>query len=106
MCVLPREDNYMHRFLILSVLALGTTLLGAAVARADDRNHNERRYYDRDRRDYHRWNGDEDRAYRIYLQEQHRDYRGFDRERQEQRRHYFRWRHDHPNGTLFKLEVR
>jgi hypothetical protein len=24
------------------------------------------RYYDADHRDYHRWGGDEDRAYRVY----------------------------------------
>ena len=35
------------------------------------------RYYDRNHRDYHEWNDREDRSYRLYLGEHHRDYRDF-----------------------------
>jgi hypothetical protein len=65
----------MHRFLILSVLVLGTTLSGPVISRADDANHHDKRYYDRSGQGYPTWNGNEDRAYRSYLQEQHQDYR-------------------------------
>jgi hypothetical protein len=93
----------MHRFLILSVLIAGAALTGA-VLRADD--HHDRRYYDRDGRDYHTWNGQEDRAYRVYLGEQHRDYREFRRVKPVQQREYFKWRHEHPDRVLFKVEIR
>ena len=96
----------MHRFLIVGGLLLSAALIAPVAARADDRNHQDRRYYDKDVRDYHSWNGDEDRAYRVYLQEQHRDYRDFNRAKREQQRQYFRWRHEHPNNTLFKIEIR
>jgi hypothetical protein len=65
----------------------------------------ERRYYDRDHRDYHHWNEKEDRAYRAYLQERHREYREFRVVRHPQQREYFRWRHTHPD-SLFKVEIR
>jgi hypothetical protein len=96
----------MHRFLLAGGLLLSAALIAPVVARADDRDHQERRYYDRDARDYHSWNGDEDRAYRAYLQEQHREYRDFHRVKRDQQREYFRWRHEHPNNTLFKVEIR
>jgi hypothetical protein len=96
----------MHRFLIAGGLLLSAALIAPLTARADDRDHHERRYYDRDGRDYHQWNGDEDRAYRAYLQEQHREYLEFHRVRRDQQREYFRWRHVHPNHTLFKIEIR
>jgi hypothetical protein len=93
----------MHRFLILTAFFAGATLLTPVVANAEDR---DRRYYDRDGRDYHTWNGQEDRAYRVYLGEQRRDYREFRRVKPVQQREYFRWRHEHPDHVLFKVEVR
>ena len=94
----------MHRFLVLSALVLSAALVAPVVARADD--HHEKRYYDRNGKDYHSWNNNEDRAYRQYLTEQHRDYREFNRTNRTQQQQYFGWRHTHPDTTLFKVEVR
>jgi type III secretory pathway component EscR len=96
----------MHRFLILSALVLSTALIGPAVARADDANHHEKRYYDKSGKDYHAWNDNEDHAYRAYLQEQHQDYRGFNTVNPAQQQQYFKWRHEHLDNTLFKLEIK
>lgn len=96
----------MNRFLVLSGIVLTATFLAPPPVRADDRDRQDRRYYDRDARDYHQWDDHEDRAYRLYLQEQHRDYREFNRVPYGQQRQYFRWRHEHPNHTLFKVENR
>jgi len=65
----------MHRFLVLSLVFAGATWIGPGAANADD--HRDKRYYDRDGHDYHTWNSQEDRAYRVYLGERHRDYREF-----------------------------
>ena len=94
----------MHRFLILSALFVGATLIAPMAMRADD--HDDKQYYDRDRHDYHTWNGQEDRAYRVYLGEQHRDYREFNKAKAAQQREYFKWRHEHPDTVLFKVEIR
>ena len=96
----------MNRFLILSALALSTTLIVPVAARAEDRNHHEKRYYDRDARDYHTWNNNEDRAYRAYVQDQHRDQRHFNKVKRSEQQQYFKWRHQHPDNTLFKVEIR
>jgi len=59
----------------------------------DDRN----RFYDRDHRDYHQWNDNEDHSYRIYLGERHREYHPFVEIREKERRDYWKWRHRHPD---------
>jgi hypothetical protein len=90
----------MRHFLILGGLLMTASFLTPVAAMADD--HGERRYYDRDGRDYHTWNDQEDRNYRAYLVERHREYRPFVKVRVRQQREYFRYRHSHG----FKVEIR
>ena len=94
----------MKRFLILSGFVLGAAFIAPVTMTADD--HHDRRYYDRDGRDYHVYNDREDRAFRVYLGEQHRNYREFHRVKRDEQRQYFRWRHEHPDRVLFKVEIR
>ena len=77
------------------VAAVGATALIPATASAQEHEQHERRVYDRDHRDYHNWNRDEDRAYREYLTQHHRRYREFARLNKKQQLEYWRWRHDH-----------
>ncbi len=95
----------MRRFLVLTAF-LAATLIAPVAMIAGGHHEKEKRYYDRDNRDYHLWNGQEDRAYRVYVVERHRPYREFRRTRASEQREYFRWRHEHPDHTLFKVEVR
>jgi hypothetical protein len=92
----------MHRLLIAGGLLLSAAVIAPITLRADGRNHQEKRYYDRDGRDYQTWDGREDREYRQYLVERHRRYVVFTKVRPSQRREYFRWRHEHG----FKVEIR
>jgi hypothetical protein len=94
----------MNRFLVVSGFLLGAAWLVPVAARAED--HKDKTYYDRDGKDRHTWNGQEDKAYRVYLGEQHRDYVDFGKVKVAQQTEYFRWRHQHPDSTLFKVEVR
>jgi hypothetical protein len=55
------------------------------------------RVYDRDHRDYHNWDDHEDRAFRNYLAEQHRDYREYNQQNRREQKHYWNWRHSHPD---------
>jgi hypothetical protein len=93
-------DMLKKTFSALTVMAaLGASALLPATASAQDRDHDrqqrERRLYDRTHRDYHNWNGDEDRLYREYLTAHHRRYLAFSRMNQKQQRAYWQWRHDH-----------
>jgi hypothetical protein len=96
----------MKHFLILGGLLMAASFIAPVAVMADRDDHGGRRYYDRDVRDYHMWNDREDRAYRVYLVEQRREYRVFPKVRPPQQREYFRWRHEHPDRVLFKVEIR
>jgi hypothetical protein len=97
----PAKEAGVMRTLISAfalVAAVGFTAVVPATASAGDgsqRAAHDRRVYDRDHRDYHNWNRDEDRMYREYLEQRHRKYRAFSRLSAKQQREYWRWRHDH-----------
>jgi hypothetical protein len=96
-----QENNRMKHFLILAGLCMAASLIAPVVVTAEE-HHGEKRYYDKNGRDYHYWNGDEDRQYRAYVVEQHRQYVPFVRVKVRERQEYFRYRHEHG----FKVEVR
>lgn len=81
---------------------IGSLILAAAIvspalvvtAKAQDV---QVRIYDRNHRDYHNWDDREDRAYRRYLVVQHRNYREYNRQHYRVQRHYWNWRHSHPD---------
>jgi hypothetical protein len=93
----------MHRFLLLSALVLSATMISPVVGQAES---HDKRYYDRDGKDYHTWNNNEDHAYRAYLQEQHKDYRAFNKVKPADQQDYFKWRHTHSDDALIKVEVK
>ena len=86
----------MRRY--ISVLLLGATLLLPIAVSAGDDHHDrdkDHRYYDRDAKDYHEWNEQEERAYRHYLEERHEHYRAWNKLKRDQQRDYWKWRHSH-----------
>jgi hypothetical protein len=95
------EDYFMHRI----DRYIGSLLLAAAIAAptaiiAGPRPQEaavQVRVYDRDHRDYHNWDDHEDRAYRRYLTERHRTYVEYHRQHYRAQRHYWNWRHSHPD---------
>lgn len=92
----------MHRY--LSLFLLSAALLAPVAMRADD-HHQVKRYYDRDARDYHEWNENEQQAYNHYLQEQHQKARITLSNRRRDQQQYFKWRHSHSDAVL-RIEVR
>ena len=78
----------------LNAILLGAALLLPAAMKADD---HPKRYYDRDRHDYHEWNEHEERAYRHYLQERRHDYHEWEKADRKQQKDYWKWRHHHPD---------
>jgi hypothetical protein len=91
----------MKHFLVVAGLLMAASVVAPVALIADD-HHGEKRYYDRDHRDYHYWNDGEDRQYRAYLVEQHREYVPFVKVNVRRRQEYFRYRHEHG----FQVEIR
>ena len=91
-----------------------TTLLGAAlmvpialaptVLRAQDQRAS-RTYQDKQHNDSHAWNGQEDKAYRIYAKQNHRKASDFSKLKENDQQSYWNWRHEH-SDALLKIEIK
>ena len=80
---------------VMAALAGSLFLPGTALAKNPKHKvKHDARVYDRAYRDYHAWNGDEDRFYRAYLAEHRRPYVTFSRTNKKQQHAYWQWRHD------------
>jgi hypothetical protein len=93
---------------------LNATLLGAALIipmafapsalRADDHK-TARSYHDKQHNDDHEWNGQEDKAYRMWAKEGHRKPSDFAKLKDNDQQAYWGWRHDH-SDALLKIDIR
>ena len=63
-----------------------------------DRDHHDKRFYDRKHHDYHEWGSREDEAYRRWHADRHRKYIEYGRLSPAQRQAYWNWRHEHPDA--------
>ena len=77
---------------LLLAAALASSLAGFACA-----SHHYYRVYDPYYTDYHVWNDQEDRAYRMYLQENRREYVEYPKVKTTEQTEYWKWRHEHPD---------
>jgi hypothetical protein len=59
-----------------------------------------RTYHDSARNEDHKWDKNEDRAYRMWVKENHRKYASFDKLKETDQSAYWGWRHDHPDASL------
>jgi hypothetical protein len=87
-----------------SLLLIGALAAPLALQAQEREDHHDRddhgksqRVYDRQHKDYHRWNGDEDRNYRQWYTESRngREYRDYNRLHHKDQDSYWNWRHQH-----------
>ncbi len=55
------------------------------------------RVYDRDHKDYHNWDENENRAWGNYLTENHKRPHDFNKASKREQSSYWNWRHAHPD---------
>lgn len=86
---------------LLTAALIGPLAVAPATLWADhDHDDHDRVYHDRDHNDDHHWDAREDRAYRIWVRENHRRYENFERMRAEDQAAYWAWRHEHSDADL------
>jgi hypothetical protein len=91
----------MHRFLHTALLgsalfvssAIAPTVLTAQT------------YHDAQRNEDHHWDKHEDRAYRMWVKENHRRYTSFAKLKAEDQQAYWGWRHEHSDAVL-KIDIK
>jgi hypothetical protein len=55
------------------------------------------RIYDRDHKDYHRWDDREKGAWERFQDEKHIVHHEFNKAKRKEQREYWSWRHEHPD---------
>ncbi len=96
----------MARFLnsvLLCAALMAPIALAPTALQAQDRN--ARSYHDKQHNDDHQWNGQEDKAYRIYAKQNHQKYKDFSKLKEEDQQNYWGWRHEH-SDDLLKITIR
>jgi hypothetical protein len=91
----------MHRFLhaaLLGAALIVPVAMAPTVLRAQT-------YHDAAHNDDHHWDAHEDKAYRIYVKENHRHYANFAKLKAEDQQAYWAWRHEHSDAVL-KIDVK
>jgi hypothetical protein len=83
----------LHRNLSLTLLAAALAVPGLVCAQDRDRQ-----YEDRAHHDSHRWNDQEDQAYRRFLKERNKKYHDFAKANRREQDDYWKWRHSHPDN--------
>jgi Ni/Co efflux regulator RcnB len=95
--------RFLASLVLLGVLAVPIALQAQDRDDQNRDNHDrdrKERVYDREHKDYHNWDANEDRRYRSWWEENHhgqafRDYKGLDRRDQQS---YWNWRHAHQDN--------
>jgi hypothetical protein len=55
------------------------------------------KFYDKDHNDYHAWDDNENRAWGVYLTDNHKKNHEFKNASKKEQRDYWNWRHQHPD---------
>ena len=79
--------RFCNTALLSAALAFPVVMAPTALQAQD----HPRTYHDKAHNDDHQWNDHENRAYRIYLKENHRKYNNFSRQHEEDQQAYWGW---------------
>jgi hypothetical protein len=85
---------------VLGIALVVPVAMAPATLRAEDH-----KYHDAAHNDDHTWNSHEDRAYRMWLKENHRKHTDFARLKENDQQAYWGWRHDH-SDALLKIDIK
>jgi len=88
---------------LLSAALMAPIAMAPRMLRADQNA--ARTYHDKNHNDDHAWNGQEDKAYRIYAKQNHRKYSDFSKLKEGDQQNYWDWRHEH-SDALLKIEIK
>ena len=98
------EDYSMHRakyligsFLLVAALAAPVSIRAIPATQEDHKQDEHKKVYDKQHKDYHNWDDNENRAWGNFLTENHRDSHDFAKANKKEQSEYWNWRHSHPD---------
>jgi len=91
--------HHAHRYIaslfLTAALVAPVTILGTP---APQEASVQIRVYDRNHKDYHNWDDNENRAWGQYQTEHHRNSHEFSKANKREQGQYWNWRHAHPDN--------
>ena len=88
-----------HRFIasliLTAALAAPVSIMAAPKPQSESV---QVRVYDKDHKDYHNWDDNENRAWGVYLTNNHKSFHEFSKANKKEQSQYWNWRHSHPDG--------
>jgi hypothetical protein len=91
---MPRPHHYLVSLFMTAAFAAPVSIVALPVPQEAGV---QVRVYDRSHKDYHNWDGNENRAWGQYLAENHRDAHEYQRSNRKEQTQYWNWRHEHPD---------
>ena len=89
-----RAHRYIASLFLAAALAAPVPMMAAPEPQASV----QFRAYDKQHKDSHTWNNQEDQAYRGYLNDQHQPYRAYPKQSKKVQNQYWNYRHSQPQG--------
>ena len=89
-----RSHHYVASLFLTAALAAPMSLLAAPVPQEGGA---QVRVYDKQHKDYHNWDGNENRAWNQYLSDNHRESHEYAKSNKKEQSQYWNWRHAHPD---------
>ncbi len=89
-----RAHRYIASLFLTAALAAPVPILAASVSQDATV---QVRVYDKDHKDYHNWDDNENRAWGQFLTEKHRKPHDFSKANKKEQSQYWDWRHAHPD---------
>jgi hypothetical protein len=89
-----RAHGYIASLLLAAALAAPVSIMAAPGPQGAT---GEVRVYDKDHKDYHNWDDNENKAWGVYLTENKKKPQTFTRASKKEQSDYWNWRHDHPD---------
>jgi hypothetical protein len=87
--------RYIASLFLTAALVAPVTILAAP---APQEASVQIRVYDRNHKDYHNWDDNENRAWGQYQTEQHKNSHEFSKANKREQGRYWNWRHAHPDN--------
>ena len=88
-----RAHRYLATLLVTTAFAVPVSMFAAPAPQSVSV-----RVYDKNHKDYHNWDDNENHAWGAYLTENHKQPHDFKKAPKKEQSQYWNWRHDHPDG--------
>ena len=89
------KSGFISSLLLTAALAAPVAIMAAA--RPQEASV-QVRVYDKNHKDYHNWDDNENRAWGQFLSDNHRDHHEYAKSNKKEQAQYWDWRHSHPDG--------